>query len=80
MPPIEAMLFGTRVITTKCASIPEVTQYKASYVENPYDADEWIECIVKQEKQEPLDFTVYSPERISKKYLDFLKEPVWKRK
>ena len=80
MPPIEAMLFGTRVITTKCASIPEVTQYKASYVENPYDADEWIECIVKREKQEPLDFTVYSPERISKKYLDFLKEPVWKRK
>lgn len=80
MPPIEAMLFGTKVVTTKCASIPEVTQQKATYVENPYDVDEWIECLLKDETQEPLNFSIYSPEYISKKYLTFLKEPVWTRK
>lgn len=80
MPPIEAMLFQTRVITTKCASIPEVTQEKALYVDDPYDVDEWIECLLNKEKQEALDFTVYSPEQISRKYLSFLKEPIWTRK
>ncbi len=80
MPPIEAMLFGTRVITTKCASIPEVTQHKAFYVENPYDADEWIERLLEKKEQKTLDFTVYLPEYISRKYLSFLKEPVWTRK
>lgn len=80
MPPIEAMLFGTRVITTKCASIPEVTQGKACYVDDPYDADEWIACLLKRAVQETLDFEVYAPEYISRKYLSFLKEAVWKRK
>lgn len=42
MPPVEAMAFGTCVITTRCASIPEVTQEKANYVENPLDENEWI--------------------------------------
>lgn len=77
MPPIEAMLFGTRVITTKCASIPEVTQGKACYVDDPYDADEWIECLLEKKEQKELDCTVYLPEHISRQYLSFLKEPVW---
>ena len=80
MPPIEAMLFKTRVITTKCASIPEVTQGKAVYVDNPYHVDEWIKKIQEASLQETLDFTIYDPERISKQYLQFLKEPVWKKK
>ena len=99
MPPVEAMLFHAPVITTKCASIPEVTQGKAVYVDDPYDVDEWIgrlsdiNRVIAQDTcpdgkpgqdsgqgQDTLDFEVYSPERISRKYLDFLKEPVWKKR
>ena len=72
MPPVEAMLFKTRVITTKCTSIPEVTQGKAVYVNDPFDADEWIDKIRSGQMQETMDFSVYDPERISKKYLEFL--------
>lgn len=72
MPPVEAMLFKTRVITTKCSSIPEVTQGKAVYVNDPFDADEWIDKIRNAQMQETMDFSVYEPERISKKYLGFL--------
>lgn len=80
MPPIEAMLFGTRVITTKCTSIPEVTQGKAIYVDDPYDVDDWIDKAANGVMQETLDFSMYDPEQISRKYLHFLKEPVWKKK
>ena len=80
MPPIEAMLFKTRVITTRCASIPEVTQGKAVYVDDPYDVEEWIDKLLGKQLQETIDFSVYDSERISKKYLDFLKEPVWKKR
>ena len=80
MPPIEAMLFHTRVITTRCASIPEVTQGKAVYVDDPYDVDEWIDKLLGRQGQESMDFSVYDPERISKKYLAFLKEPIWKKR
>lgn len=77
MPPIEAMLFKTRVITTRCASIPEVTQGKAIYVDDPYDVEEWIDKILNCYSQETMDFSVYHPGRISKKYLDFLLKHEW---
>lgn len=77
MPPIEAMLFKARVITTRCASIPEVTQGKAVYVDDPYDEKEWIDKILHYYSQETMDFSVYDPERISKRYLKFLQEPEW---
>lgn len=81
MPPVEAMLFGTPVVTTRCASIPEVTQKKAVYVEDPYDVYEWIRKIQDARSgQGVCDFSVYAPERISRQYLAFLKEPVWKKK
>lgn len=87
MPPVEAMLFQTPVITTRCASIPEVTQGKAVYVDDPYDVEEWIvrmrdvESEAEQEwGRDGLDFAIYAPERISRQYLALLKEPVWKRK
>lgn len=41
MPPIEALGFGLPVVTTKCASIPEVTMGLATYVDNPLDTEEW---------------------------------------
>lgn len=80
MPPVEAMLFGSRVVTTRCASIPEVTQGKAIYVDNPYDENEWIDKIAKKHPQEFPDFDVYSPQRISEQYLKVLKKTEWKRK
>lgn len=124
MPPVEAMLFHTPVITTKCASIPEVTQGKAVYVNDPYDVDEWIArmrdvdstqastsgtgedyghnleavsgreadgtcdsrlrqdpgTIAERDRDDGLDFAVYAPERISRQYLELLKEPVWKKR
>lgn len=80
MPPIEAMFLGTRVITTRCASLPEVTQEKAVYVDDPYDVDEWISKILNGTIQGTIDARVYDPERISRKYLKFLKEPAWKKR
>lgn len=74
MPPVEAMLFGTRVITTKCTSIPEVTQNKAFYVENPYSSADWIKMIRSGQKMGKIDFEVYAPEKIAKRYLDILKD------
>ena len=80
MPPIEAMFFGARVVTTKCASILEVTQGKAVYVDDPYDTGEWIEKIKYGQGCGTVDFEVYAPKCISGKYLSMLKEEVWKKK
>lgn len=73
MPPVEAMRFGARVITTKCASIPEVTQNKALYVDDPYSVTDWIRKIRSEERMGDLDFEVYAPDKIAKKYLDTLR-------
>ena len=80
MPPIEAMLFQTRVITTRCASIPEVTQGKAVYVDDPYDAEEWIGKLLEKTEQKKMDFSIYDPQYISRKYLTFLQNPVWEKR
>ncbi|WP_419021834.1 glycosyltransferase, partial [Holdemanella sp.] len=72
MPPVEAMLFGTKVITTKCTSIPEVTQNKALYVEDPYRVDDWVKMIRSKEEMGRLDVGVYAPDKIAKEYLDVL--------
>lgn len=73
MPPLEAMFLGTPVVTTKCASIPEVTQNKATYVDDPYDVDEWIQKIksVTRDFERP-DFAKYDSKMLSKKNLESL--------
>lgn len=45
MPPIEAMRRGKRVVMTRESCLEEVTQGKAVYVEEPYDAEEWLDKI-----------------------------------
>ena len=80
MPPVEAMFLGARVVTTCCASIPEVTQKKAIYVNDPYDVDDWIEKIENGVSSGTMDFSVYDAEKIAKQYLAMLKETVWKKK
>ncbi len=74
MPPVEAMLFGSRVITTRCASIPEVTQKKAVYVSAPYNVDEWIEKIEHGKNYSSrINLELYRPDNIAKQYLEVLK-------
>lgn len=74
MPPIEAMVLGTPVITTKCASIPEVTKGLCFYVDNPTDQKEWLEKIknIKNADRKPHYFEEYDIINISKKYLSLL--------
>lgn len=75
MPPVEAMLFGSVVITTDRSSIPEVTQGKANYVSDPYDADEWIQTMKNPEDRiAEFDFDVYDQMKLAKRYYRLLTE------
>ncbi|MDE6213456.1 MAG: glycosyltransferase family 4 protein [Lachnospiraceae bacterium] len=73
MPPVEAMLFGAVVIAADRTCIPEVTQGKANYIKDPYDAEEWIRVM-----QEPVnrvgevDFGMYDQMRLTEKYYRLL--------
>jgi len=71
MPPVEAMILGIPVITTKCASIPEITQNKAIYVEKPYDLEEWFEKIneIPRIGAVKYEFNEYSLKNITNQYL-----------
>lgn len=69
MPPIEAMAYGSTVITTRCTSIPEVTQNRANYVQDPYNADEWIQVMQDAENNSCLlDLSPYDKVTIAEKY------------
>ncbi len=72
MPPIEAMQLGSKVITTKCTAIPEVTQNKCTYVKDPYDITDWIKKIkkVQQDSKKKINFPEYEKEKIARQYLD----------
>lgn len=75
MPPVEAMFFGSVVITTDRSSIPEVTQGKANYVSDPYDADEWIQTMKNPEDRiAEFDFDVYDQMKLAKRYYGLLTE------
>lgn len=72
MPPIEAMHLGKRVITTKCASLPEVTQNKCFYVEDPFDTKEWIKAIesIQKEPEKAINFKEYKVDVIAKEHTE----------
>lgn len=76
MPPVEAMMLGTKVITTLKTSIPEVTQNKAYYVNNPFDEKEWAEKITEIDKLESKKymFKEYSKIAVAQQYLDLFEE------
>lgn len=75
MPAIEAMLFGTVVITTDRTCIPEVTQGKANYVTDPYDAQEWIRVMENPvDRIREMDFTLYDQERLTRQYFALLSD------
>lgn len=71
MPPIEAMMIGAKVITTRSTSLPEVTHGKAYYVEEPLDENEWLKVIKEklQEESKVVTFDEYIPKNVAKEYL-----------
>ncbi|MHA1395991.1 MAG: glycosyltransferase family 4 protein [Promethearchaeota archaeon] len=71
MPLIEAMSLGTKVVTTKYTSIPEVTQDKAFYVDDPFNELEWLKSINKAKISNfsNINYQLYSPEIIAKNYI-----------
>lgn len=76
MPPIEAKRLGAKVITTKCASIPEVTMDKLTYVDDPYDAEEWAQYVMDSDliKQYKEDYERYNPEIVASHYYSLFQD------
>jgi len=78
MPPIEAMMLRTNVITTKCTSLYEVTEGKCEYVENPLNKEEWIEKLeaIQTKKKKKYHFSQYEKSKVARQYLDLFKEVI----
>ncbi|MDD6224057.1 MAG: glycosyltransferase family 1 protein [bacterium] len=76
MPPVEAMMLGAKVITTKCTSLYEVTDKKCEYVEDPLSTQEWINKIkeIQNMESKKYDFTEYDKKHIARQYLDLFYE------
>ncbi|MGM9834533.1 MAG: glycosyltransferase family 4 protein [Bacilli bacterium] len=72
MPPIEALMLGSKVITTKCTSLMEVTKGYCTYVEDPLNENEWIEQIKKVQllPNKKYKFPEYAKETIAQEYLE----------
>lgn len=71
MPVVEALMFGSKVITTKCTSIPEVSKGRAVYVDNPFNVDEWIDKLhlIKKMDNVKYDFPEYDKVAVAQKYI-----------
>lgn len=78
MPVIEAMRMGTKVVTTRCASLEEVSKGKAYYVNNPFNENEWLDMIEahKDDEGHVYPFEEYNIEIIAHQYMDFFKSLV----
>lgn len=85
MPPVEAMAFGVPVLTTRCASLQEVTDGLCNYVDNPLSSHAWADALEKPlavaEKQ-AVDALLekYLDTAISEQYIALFKEAEYTRK
>ena len=72
LPPVEAMSFGTPVITTKAGAILEVTKGLCTYVNDPYNPKEWVDKIfrINPMKRESQTFNEYEIGYVTQRYLD----------
>lgn len=80
LPPVEALGLGITTLTTKCASLPEVTLNAAHYVDDPRDEDEWAQrmlAILDHPEQYRVPLSVskkiretYDIKKIGEKYLE----------
>lgn len=71
MPPVEAMRRGKVTVMTRESCLEEVTQKKAVYVDQPYDAKEWTEKI-RQALELPEikhDFPEYMLQQVVTQYI-----------
>lgn len=78
MPVVEAMGLGLPTVTTRCASLPEVTLGEATYVDSPQDPEEWaaaLLAILRNPGHRPSESVqariraAYDPVRIAELYL-----------
>lgn len=76
MPPIEAMRLNTKTVTTKCTALPEVTDNKAIYINDPYSVDEWLEVIENIDRYNIAfgAFSQYDPENVAQQYYNYFKK------
>jgi glycosyltransferase involved in cell wall biosynthesis len=76
MPPIEAMMLGAKVLSTKKTSLEEVTMDRCTYVDDPFDIDEWIRKLVKMQNQtsKVILFDEYKDTVIARQYLNLFYE------
>lgn len=76
MPPIEAMMKGARVVTTKCSCLEEITQGKATYVDDSRDVSDWTRKIKKARNgnKEVYSFESYELKNVTEKYIEVLTE------
>ncbi|MFU0784639.1 MAG: Glycos-transf-1 domain-containing protein [Thermoanaerobacterium thermosaccharolyticum] len=76
MPPIESLMYGTPVVTTRCASIPEVTQGKAIYVDDYNNPQEWIDKIKLGMNQNKVvvNFDKYNLKSVTLNYIKLFKQ------
>lgn len=74
MPPIEAMMKGARVVTTRCSCLQEVTKNLATYVDEPKDSKDWVikikEAVKKDRIKHPFD--CYNLKTITEQYIELL--------
>lgn len=70
MPIIESIKLGTNVVTTKLASIPEVSKGLCTYVNDPFDIEEWFKALkIAEEKSVNYTFPEYNIDIIAKEYI-----------
>ncbi|QTA38480.1 glycosyltransferase family 4 protein [Thermosipho ferrireducens] len=75
-PPVEAIELGVPTITTKKASLYEVTQGKAYYVDDPYSVEQWIDqiLVVKNTNLKlKQHFSEYELTTVTRRYLDLFR-------
>ncbi len=73
MPPVEALMLGAPVVTSRLTSLEEVTRGFAQYVSDPYDVEEWIEAI-ESCSGEQRDFVAYRIDVVAKRYLSTIQQ------
>lgn len=71
MPPVEAMMKGSGVVTTKASCIEEVTLGKATYVDSTRDIIEWEKAINEAIKKEHeiVEFPQYELKTVTESYM-----------
>lgn len=71
MPPIEAMRRGKVTVMTRESCLEEVTQKKAVYVNQPYDAKDWAEKIrqAMELPEKKHDYPEYRLQQVVKQYI-----------